>query len=124
MGPASPRPSCSIRENLPSGLDQRPIVSGTHPALKSTSRSQFYGFAGRLSLIDTDQWHKRNLGRHSFGHEIMRGHSLCMNIDNRTHIPWAQLRFEARFVFILFFSGVFGSEALDRKAVVRELAKI
>lgn len=47
-----------------------------------------------------------------------------MNIDDAIHIPWARLSFEARFGFILFFSGVFGPEELDRKAVIRELAKI
>jgi len=47
-----------------------------------------------------------------------------MKIDSRMHIPWAKLPFEARFGFILFFSGVFGPEELDQKAVVRELARI
>ena len=46
-----------------------------------------------------------------------------MNID-ATHIPWAQLPLEARFGFILFFSGIFGPEELDGKAVAVELAKI
>lgn len=49
---------------------------------------------------------------------------MCMNIDDATHTPWAHLPFEARFLFILFFSGVFGPEELDQKAVVRELATI
>ena len=47
-----------------------------------------------------------------------------MDIDRTTHIPWAQLPLEGRFVFMLSFSGVFGPEELDRKAVVRELANI
>jgi hypothetical protein len=47
-----------------------------------------------------------------------------MNIDDATHIPWARLPIEARFLFILFFSGVFGPEELDRNTVVCELAKI
>lgn len=49
---------------------------------------------------------------------------MGMQIDSTTHTPWAQLPFEARFLFILFFSGVFGPEDLEQNAVVRELAKI
>src|SRR5579863_2255150 len=47
-----------------------------------------------------------------------------MKIDSTVHLPWAQLPVEARFCFILFFSGVFGPEEFDRKAVIRELARI
>src|SRR5690349_11273475 len=47
-----------------------------------------------------------------------------MRIDSKMHIPWTQLPIETRFCFILFFSGVFGPEELDRMAVVRDLAKI
>jgi len=47
-----------------------------------------------------------------------------MKIDSTVHIPWARLPMEARFCFILFFSGVFGPEELDRKAVIHELARI
>ena len=54
----------------------------------------------------------------------MQGHALSMNADDATHIPWARLPVEVRSLFILFFSGVFGPEELDHKAVVRELATI
>lgn len=48
----------------------------------------------------------------------------AMEMANMTHTPWAQLPFEARFCFILFFSGIFGPEELDWPAVVRALARI
>ena len=47
-----------------------------------------------------------------------------MKIDSRMHVPWAQLPLGARFCFILFFSGVFGPEDLEQKAVVGKLGKI
>lgn len=47
-----------------------------------------------------------------------------MNVDRSMHIPWAQLPVEARFCFVLFFSGVFGPEEIHHSTVVRELAEV
>ena len=64
------------------------------------------------------------MAQHAFSYELVRSDAHGMKIDRRMHTPWPQLPLGARFCFILFFSGVFGPEDLDHKAVVRELAKI